>query len=171
MEPGDEEVPEAHRQTALDRVIRDVHRGADLFHENGRPALSERALVGSVMAALVQGAAAFKHILDIINVGHAGEERAVTRELAAAGADWLRPSIVEPRAGFSLRTVLGEVTRAKTDVALDWLVAMAGAVHVLKEAAGPHLAEVHITDAITHTHKHGVTLEAHAEPTVGACLP
>ena len=78
MEPGDEEVPEAHRQTTFDCVSRDVQRRADLFHEDRRPALSEQALVGSMMAALVQGAAAIEHILNKIHVRHTGEERAVT---------------------------------------------------------------------------------------------
>ena len=133
--------------------------------------MSERALVGSVMAALVQGAAAFEHVLDIINVGHAGEERAVTRELAAAGADWLSLPIVESRAGFSLGAFLGEVTGAEADVALDLLVAMADAIHVPEEAAGPPPAEVHLADAITQTHKDRVALEAHAEPAVGTRLP
>ena len=133
--------------------------------------MSEQALVGSVMAALVQGAAALEHVLDIINVGHAGEERAVTRELSAAGADWLRLSIVESRAGFSLRTFLGKVTGAEADVALDLLVAMAGAIHVLEEAVGLPSAEVHLTDAITQTHKDRVALEAQAEPTFGTRLP
>ena len=126
MHPGDEEVPEVHRRTAFDRVSRDVQRGAYLVHEDGRPALSEWALVGSVMAALVQGAAALEHVLDIINIRHTGEERAVTREQPAAGTDWLSLPIVESRAGFSLGTFLGEVTGAEADVALDLLVAMAG---------------------------------------------
>jgi hypothetical protein len=171
MHPGDEEVPEVHRRTTFDHVSCDVQRGAYLVHEDRRPALRERALVGSVMAALVQGAAALEHVLDIINVRHTGKERAVTRELPAAGADWLRLPIVESRAGFSLGTFLGEVTRAEADVALDLLVAMADAIHMPEEAAGPPPAEVHLTDAITQTHKDGVALEAHAKPTLGTCLP
>ena len=74
-------------------------------------------------------------------------------------------------AGLGLTAIIREVTGTEAEVALNRFDPVANAVDVLQEAAGLHLAEMHVTDAIAETNVDGVAVGSQAKPALEVGRP